>query len=72
LVKTSSRGSDLAIIKNFEKKFFIKIFGSNVFPRKCFPTIGNLRAKIVDENFWVKSVFEEMILQTTNFRPKHF
>ena len=59
MVQTCFRGNDFATIKNFQTN----IFGLYLIPRKGFYHPRNCGPKMKDENFWLKPVFEEMILQ---------
>jgi len=45
------------------KNFNQKKFGSYLIPRKWIYHHKNCGPKMIDENFWLKPVLEEMILQ---------
>ena len=63
MVQTYSRGNDFGTIKNFRQKIAMKIFGSNLFPRKRFCNHKRFSTKSLDENLWFKPIPEEMSLQ---------
>ena len=73
LIETYFWANDLATIKNFDQKFSMKIFGSNLFLGKWFCNNKNFRPKTLEENFWFIPIPEEMIFHPyTNLDKKIF